>query len=135
MAIIGKDPANMIFKITGSELSGEKAIISYEEGKTILLSGKLTKWPGGFTELSSRYIPKSTSRIIEKLFNLNEVYMIGLSKKGEILGEVVILLRGQNKIKNPDLIETFVKQASIALQQKKSRRSQASKPAGVYQYL
>jgi len=47
LAIIGKDPANMIFKIIGSELSGDKAKISYEEGKTILLSGKLTRWPGG----------------------------------------------------------------------------------------
>jgi len=123
LAIIGKDPANMIFKITGSELSGDKAKISYEEGKTILLSGKLTRWPGGFVELSSRYIPKSASRIIEKLFNLNEVYMIGLFRKGEILGEVVILLRGQNEIKYPDFIETFVKQASIALQQKKTEEA------------
>jgi len=38
------------------------------------------------------------------LFNLNEVYMIGLSRKGEILGEVVILLRGQNEIKYPDFL-------------------------------
>jgi PAS domain S-box-containing protein/putative nucleotidyltransferase with HDIG domain len=120
----GKDIKKiLIFKITGSELSGDKAKISYEEGKTILLSSKLTKWPGGFVELSSRYIPKSASRIIEKLFNLNEVYMIGLSRKEEILGEVVILLRGQNEIKYPDFIETFVKQASIALQQKKTEEA------------
>lgn len=116
MATIGKDPANMIFKITGSELSGDKAKISYEEGKTILLSSKLTRWPGGFTELSSRYLPKNVSLILEKLFSLGEVYMIGLSRKGEILGEVVILLRGQNEIKYPDFIETFIKQAAIALQ-------------------
>ncbi|GAG07581.1 unnamed protein product, partial [marine sediment metagenome] len=88
----------------------------------ILLSVKLTKWPGGFTEMSLRYIPKSASQIVKKLFNLNEVYMIGLSRKGEILGEVVILLRGQ-KIRNPDFIETFVKQASIALQQKKTEEA------------
>jgi len=56
------------------------------------------------------------------LFNLNEVYMIGLSRKGEILGEVVILLRGQNEIKYPDFIETFIKQAAIALQQKKPKK-------------
>ena len=49
--------------------------------------------------------------------------MIGLSRKGEILGEIVILLRGQNKIKNTDLIETFIKQAAIALQQKKAEES------------
>jgi len=116
LATIGKDPANMIFKITGSELSGDKAKISYEEGKTILLSSKLTRWPGGFTELSSRYLPKNVSLILEKLFSLGEVYMIGLSRKGEILGEVVILLRGQNEIKYPDFIETFIKQAAIALQ-------------------
>jgi len=123
LSIIGKDPTKMVYKISGSEISGEKSRVSVKEGKAILLSGKLTKWPGGFTEMSSRYIPKSASRIIKKLFNLGEVYMIGLSRKGEILGEVVILLRGQNETKNPDFIETFIKQAAIALQQKKAEEA------------
>jgi len=113
----------MIYKIGGLEISGQKSKVSVKEGKAILLSGKLTKWPGGFTEMSSRYIPKSASQIVKKLFDLNEVYMIGLSRKGEILGEGVILLRGQKEIKNPDFIETFVKQAAIALQQKKSEEA------------
>jgi PAS domain S-box-containing protein/putative nucleotidyltransferase with HDIG domain len=73
--------------------------------------------------MSSRYISKSASQIVKKLFNLNEAYMIGLSRKGEILGEVVIILRGQNEIENPDFIETFIKQASIALQQKKTEEA------------
>ncbi|MCK4240706.1 MAG: PAS domain S-box protein [Candidatus Atribacteria bacterium] len=123
LSIVGKDPANMTFKITGTELSGDKAKVSYEEGKAVLLSGKLNKWPGGFAELSLRYIPKSASQILKKLFNLNEVYMISLSRKGEILGEVVILLRGQNEIKNPDFIETFIKQAAIALQRKNAEEA------------
>ena len=122
LSIIGKDPTKMVYKISDLEISGQKSKVSIKEGKAILLSVKLTKWPGGFTEMSSRYIPKSASRIVKKLFNLNEVYMIGLSRKGEILGEVVILLRGQ-KIRNPDFIETFVKQASIALQQKKTEEA------------
>ena len=123
LSIVGKDPTKMVYKIGGTEISGRKSIVSVEEGKAILLSGKLTKWPGGFTEMSSRYIPKSVSQIVEKLFNLNEVYMIGLSRKGEILGEVVILLRRQNEIKNPDFIETFVKQAAIALQRKNAEEA------------
>ena len=123
LSIVGKDPTKMVYEIGGSEISGQKSKVSVKEGKAILLSGKLTKWPGGFTEMSSRYIPKSASQIVKKLFNLNEAYMIGLSRKGEILGEVVILLGGQNEIKNPDFIETFVKQASIALQQRKSEEA------------
>ena len=123
LAIVGKDPTKMVYKIGGSEMSGQKSIVSAEEGRAILLSGKLTKWPGGFTELSSRYFAKSVSQILEKVFSLGEVYMIGLSRKGEILGEVVILLRGQNEIKNPDFIETFVKQSAIALQQKKAEEA------------
>jgi PAS domain S-box-containing protein/putative nucleotidyltransferase with HDIG domain len=118
LSIVGKDPTKMVYKIVGLEISGQKSKVSVKEGKAILLSGKLTKWPGGFAELSSRYIPKSASQILKKLLNLNEAYMIGLSRKGEILGEVVILLRGQNEIKNPDFIETFIKQAAIALQRK-----------------
>ena len=123
LSIVGKDPTKMVYKIGGLEISGQKSKVSVKEGKAILLSGKLTKWPGGFTEMSSRYIPKSASQIVKKLFNLNEVYMIGLSRKGEILGEVVILLRGQNEIKNLDFTETFVKQAAIALQQKKTEEA------------
>lgn len=120
LSIVGKDPTKMVYKIGGSGISGQKSKISVEEGRAILLSGKLTKWPGGFTEMSSRYVLKSVSQIVKKLFNLNEVYMIGLSRKGEILGEIVILFRGKNEIKNPDFIETFVKQAAIALQSKKT---------------
>jgi len=123
LSIVGKDPTKMVYKIGGTEISGKKSRVSAKEGKAILLSGKLTKWPGGFTELSSRYTPKSVSRILKKLFNLNEVYMMGLSRRGEILGEVVILLRGQNEIKNPDFIETFIKQAAIALQRKKAEEA------------
>lgn len=113
----------MVYKIGDLEISGQKSKVSVKEGKAILSSGKLTEWPGGFTEMSSRYISKSASQIFKKLFNLSEAYMIGLSRKGEILGEVVILLCGQNEIKNPDFIETFVKQASIALQQKKAEKA------------
>src|SRR5665648_907374 len=91
LSIIGKDPTKMVYKIGGLEISGQKSKVSVKEGKAILLSGKLTKWTVGFTEMSSRYIPKSASQVVKKLFNLNEVYMIGLSRKGEILGEVVIL--------------------------------------------
>jgi PAS domain S-box-containing protein/putative nucleotidyltransferase with HDIG domain len=123
LSIVGKDPTKMVYKIGGTEISEQKSRVSAKEGKAILLSGKLTEWPGGFTELSSRYMPKSVSRILKKLFNLNEVYMIGLSRRGEILGEVVILLREQNEIKNPDFVETFIKQAAIALQRKKAEES------------
>jgi PAS domain S-box-containing protein/putative nucleotidyltransferase with HDIG domain len=123
LSIVGKDPTKMVYKMVGLEISGQKSKVSVKEGKTILLSGKLTKWPGGFAELSSRYIPKSASRILKKLFNLNEAYIIGLSRKGEILGEVVILLHGQNEIKNPDFIETFIKQVAIALHRKNTEEA------------
>lgn len=123
LSILGKDPTKIVYKIGGFEISGQKSKVSIKEGKAILLSGKLTKWPGGFTEMSSRYISKSAAQIIKKLFNLGEAYMIGLSRKGEILGEVVVLLRGQNEIKNPDFIEIFIKQAAIALQQKKAEEA------------
>ena len=123
LSILGKDPTKIIYKISDFGISGQKSGVSVKEGKAILLSGKLTKWPGGFTEMSSRYISKSASQIVKKLFNLGEVYMIGLSRKGEILGEVVILLRGQNEIKNSDFIEIFIKQAAIALQQKKAEEA------------
>ena len=123
LSVIGKDPTKMVYKIVGLEISGQKSKVSIKEGKAILLSCKLIRWPGGFTEMSSRYISKSASQIVKKLFNLNEAYILGLSRKGEILGEVVIILRGQNKIKNPDFIETFIKQASIALQRKKTEEA------------
>jgi len=123
LTIIGKDPTKMVYKIGGSEISGQKSKVSTEEGKAILLSGKLTKWPGEFTDLSSRFFSKNVLLILGKLLGLGEVYMIGLCRKGEILGEVVILLRGQNKIKNPELIETFIKQAAVALQRKNAEEA------------
>lgn len=123
LSIIGKDPTKMVYKIGDLEISGQKSKVSVKEGKAILLSGKLIRWPGGFAEISLRYIPKSASQIVKKLFNLNEVYMIGLSRKGEILGEVVILLRGQNEIKNPEFTEIFIKQAAMALQRKNAEEA------------
>lgn len=78
--------------------------------------GKLHLFPGGLYELLLKAIPKNVCESIENLASINKIYVIDLTNKEQFFGNVVILLtESESELKNKPLIETFVKQASIAI--------------------
>jgi len=82
----------------------------------ILGSGKLFKLPGKLHYASFKQIPEDAARVIEKEFNLGDFYSIGLVWRGNLLGNILFILRDGGTISNIPFIEIYARAASIALQ-------------------
>lgn len=81
---------------------------------------KLMKFDGGLVDLARDVVPAVITRRLVKLFNLGAIYLIGLQKDEDFYAGVQLYMRGASKIENPDLIETFVQQASVVIQRLRS---------------
>ncbi len=103
LKILGRDPVGMTLPINDQARKG-------------LSKGELAKVPGGLYELTLNQIPQSVCNVIEKLLSIGNVYAISFIWKGELCGSAAILMRKGREPKNPKLIETFIRQASVTLQ-------------------
>ncbi len=106
VSILGKHPVEMVLKIDN-------------EARLGLTSRKLVKIPGGFYEFSFRRIPRTVCRAIEKLLDLGGIYAMGFAWKGNLFGNASILTRKGTELADPRVIETFIYQASVALQRRR----------------
>jgi DNA-binding CsgD family transcriptional regulator len=108
LKILKKNPVEMSLSIN-------------EEARAGLTTGKLIKVPGGLYVLSFEKIPKHICTTLEKLFNLGDIYTMGFTRRGELFGNAVIITRGKAGLEKKDLIETFIGQASVALQRRRAQ--------------
>jgi len=107
-----------IIKILGKNPIGKSFPIN-EEARAGLTTGRLVKVPGGLYVLSFKKIPKHICNTLEKLFNLGDIYTMGFTKEGKIFGNAVIIMRDKAGLEKRSLIETFIGQASVALQRRR----------------
>ncbi|MDH4217885.1 MAG: ATP-binding protein [Candidatus Aminicenantes bacterium] len=110
LKMLGKHPVGLITPIN-------------DEAREGLTSRRLKKVSGGLYELSVGAIPKATCNAIEKLLNLGDTYAIGFSWKGRLFSSATILMRKGIELGNPSIVETFVRQASIALQRRQAEEA------------
>jgi len=94
-----------------------------DEWKRSPTLGELGKVQGGTYELASGAIPMPVCQEIEKLLDIGNVYAIGLTWEGRLYGSAVILTGNGTELRNKDVIETFVRQASIALQRRQAEEA------------
>jgi PAS domain S-box-containing protein len=113
---------NRILKILGRHPVGMSTPIN-GEAREGLTSGKLEKVPGGIYELSIGSISKPACRAIEKLLGLGDTYAMGFSWRGKLFGSAVVFLPKGVEIGNQDIIETFIRQASVALQRRQAEEA------------
>ena len=78
--------------------------------------GQLIHFEGGLVELAKRVVSPLITNQLVKIFNLGEVYLMGLQKDGILYAGAQIHMRGKRLIEHPDLIEAFIQQASTAIQ-------------------
>ncbi len=90
-----------------------------EEARAGLTTGRLVKVPGGLYVLSFEKIPKHICNTLEKHLNLGDIYTMGITKEGKIFGNAVIITRDKAVLEKGSLIETFIGQASVALQRRR----------------
>ena len=106
--------AKMIANKLGDHPVGMK--FDVEDPNLHYQDGKLHVFQEGLYGLLLQTIPKGICKSIEKLANINKIFVIDLAKKEQFFGSVIILLKEKTaELKNNLLIETFIKQASIAI--------------------
>jgi len=108
-----------VLKILRKDLVGMPFPIS-EEARAALTTGKLAKVPGGLYVLSFEKIPKYICTTLEKVLNVGDIYVMGFTRKGKLFGNAVIITRSRAALERRDLIETFIGQASVALQRRRA---------------
>ena len=106
VSILGKHPVGMFLKIDN-------------EARLGLTSGKLVKIPGGLYEFCFRRIPRAVCHAIEKVLDLGDIYAMGFAWKGKLFGSASILTHKGTQLADQTVIETFIYQASVMLQQRR----------------
>ena len=107
ITFLGKKPVGMKFEV--------------EDFNQHYVDGKLHLYEDGLYGLLLKTVPETLCIAMEKLVNIEKVYTIDIAKKGQFFGSVIILLKkGVGEIKNKQIIETFIKQASIAIQRRQT---------------
>ena len=98
--VLQKDPTNVTFNVKNEDRSN-------------LLKGKLIQLDKPLLEYLQAYFPKAICLAIEKLFLVNQIYLIGFCFKKFILGCGVIFTTQRKKIKNIQQIESFASFVSV----------------------
>ncbi len=105
--LLGQHPAGFEFKI-------------HPDLKQKLLTQKFIKRENDFHELTNGKIPKSVSKALLGTLNVNHIYDMGISKDQILYGTVVIGLCDHQELEKANVLEAFLKQASIAMQKKQA---------------
>ncbi len=84
--------------------------------------GNLIKLNDGLFELGYNIFPKNTFDLIQEKLNVGDIYLIGLTWENKVYGNAIIFLPENQKLENPEAIETLVKLSSFSLQRKDSEQ-------------
>ncbi|MBW2119585.1 MAG: PAS domain S-box protein [Deltaproteobacteria bacterium] len=95
-----------------------------DETLSDLSDGKLHLNKEGLYGILLKTVPKTVCNSIEKLLNIKKIYGIGFTKDNQLFGTIVIFLKeGAGELKNKQIIEALLKQASIAVQKKQAEEA------------
>ena len=103
--LVGRNPVGMKFKLL-------------PDIESVIKKSELTKIEKTIFELTSGKIPKSVCTSIEKLAKLEGIYSLGIEKDGNFFAQTTIFALKGSKIKNEVTLNTFINQASVALQKR-----------------
>ena len=109
-------------EIIGANPIGTTVKIGSEEARQGMLSGKLTRLPGGMYELLFERVPRPVMETVERVFGIGDIYVVGFSYRGELFGDAVIGLRTGAGI-DAALVETFANQASVAIRRRRAEEA------------
>ncbi len=85
-----------------------------------LFARKLESVSVDLYELTEKSVPEIICRAAEKLMNLGSVYAMGFTRENELLGSASFYLPKGEALVRTNVIETFINQASVALQRRRS---------------
>jgi PAS domain S-box-containing protein len=112
----------VVSKTLGTDPMGMSFVVS-DEAWNGLIGGKLVRVPGGIYELAFGKIPKTACDTLEKLAGTGDIFVMGFTKKGKLYGSATIIMREGCELRNTDVVETFIRQAGVALQRKQAEEA------------
>ncbi len=71
-------------------------------------------------DLAGIVIPKSVSSLIEKAFNIGEVYLVKITKNQKSIGDFTLIFQKGASIRNNEIIELFANQIGLYIMRKKA---------------
>lgn len=86
----------------------------------IYLSRQIVKYHSNFSKFAFGIFSDEFNDFISKLLNITDVYMMGVCVEDRVLGAIHIIKRSSDKEILIDLIETFVNQAALVIDRKRS---------------
>jgi len=89
-----------------------------EGAKRLFMTGKTEEVKGKLVELANGYVPPAICRLLEKMFNLHKIYLIGFQSDNNLFAGLQLYYRNSNDIENINFIQTLVHHASLAIQRK-----------------
>jgi len=104
-------------QFTGVRVENMTFPIEKADTAELIRHQKLVKTPPLFRLLHME-VPKEICVQIEQLAGGIDSYLMGLVSKGRILGDVGISIQGGTELPNREMIESFIRQAAIAIDRK-----------------
>lgn len=86
-----------------------------------LQQNRLVKIRSGLFGLSNMLCPRQLCMELEKNLEIEDIQVIGFSRRGTLLGTASLLVTRGGKLGSPGLIETFANQASVAIERRRMR--------------
>lgn len=120
----GVSDRNAVHALIEEELLGltEKAHVGVIRDLTDTLSLHQPEIDGrkvsGIFEFFQGQVPENTCRDIEQAFQIKKIFVGGLVWKGTLYGKVAILLPNGVALRNEEIINQFLRQASMAFQRR-----------------
>ncbi|MBB6480007.1 two-component system sensor histidine kinase NtrB [Spirochaeta isovalerica] len=108
IAIMGRNPVGMT--------------IGIDDTTPYYADGKLHLFEEGLYGLALKTIPHFVCASIEKLLGIRSIFLIDMAKQNQFFGTAIIFNRNEEPLRNQELIETFIKQASIAIQKRQAEQ-------------
>ena len=110
MQLMGRNPEGMTYDARDEDLQ-------------YLSDGRLHSYDQGLYGILLKTVPKPICAALEKLYAIGKIHTMGFTRGGRLFGTLAIILSKGRTLKAPDVVETFVQQASIALQRKRAEQA------------
>jgi PAS domain S-box-containing protein len=102
-SLIGRDPVGIVYTIS-------------DRPRHNLMSRKLVRIETSLYDSMNQALPRDVCETIERDLRISGIYIVGLAWGEQLFGRVSILLKGAATLPGKEIIETFIRLSSIALQ-------------------
>ena len=117
--VLGNEERDVFSSLIGVNVIGMKVNLpkpgELQQERMEVMSRSLVKVPGNLFVTMHGSVPETVCAKIEEALNIGDIYAIGLVSQGIILANVAIMLRKGDSLIHGDLVEAYIRQASIAL--------------------